>query len=126
MHLTSDAITAPGGLEITVSHGEAGALACLHGRLSIDSSPALRDQLLRILQADPPEAVTVDLRDVPYIDCSGIATLIEALKIALNHKTMLRLQGLHDRLLHLFEVTGVSFLFEENGTARPQSVAKEV
>jgi len=51
------------------------------------------------------------LSAVTHIDTSGIATLIEALKIARGNKTELRLQGLHDQLLRLFECTGMLSLF---------------
>ena len=92
---------------------ENGALAFLHGRIDIDSSPAVRDQLLALLQAPHPRTVSIDLSGVTHIDSSAVATLIEALKIARNCETELRLQGLHDRLLHLFEATGILSLFNE-------------
>jgi anti-sigma B factor antagonist len=122
--LASETITASGGLEINVDHGENGALVRLSGRLHIDSSPALRERLLAILQAKPPEAITVDLTDVLYVDLSGVATLIEALKIARNRKSTLRLEGLHGPLLHQFEVTGLLALFEATGHASALSVSK--
>jgi anti-sigma B factor antagonist len=118
--LASETITASGGLEINVDHGENGALVRLSGRLHIDSSPALRERLL----AKPPEAITVDLTDVLYVDLSGVATLIEALKIARNRKSTLRLEGLHGPLLHQFEVTGLLALFEATGHASALSVSK--
>ena len=90
---------------------ENGALACLYGRIDIDSSPAVRDQLIALLQAPHPRTVSIDLSGVTHIDSSGVATLIEALKIARNCKTELRLQGLHDRLHRLFEATGILSLF---------------
>jgi anti-sigma B factor antagonist len=119
--LSSDTVITGGGLEISVTHAEEGALVQLNGRVSIDSSPALRDRFLGILQGETPEALVVDLTDVSYIDCSGIATLIEALKIARNRKSTLYLKGLHDRLLHLLEVTGVLSLFGTNGHANAPS-----
>lgn len=124
--MASETITATGGLQITVDRGEDGTLVRLSGRLSIDSSPALRERLLALLQAEPPETVIVDLRETPYIDLSGIATLIEALKIARDRSTTLRLQGLHDYLLHFLEVTGLLPLFEGAGGASTQSVSKVI
>ena len=62
-----------------------------------------------------PTAVIFDLTEVPYIDSSGIATLIEGLKIARNRQIAFCLQGLQGRLLHLFEVTGVLALFKASG-----------
>jgi len=92
---------------------ENGALASLYGRIDIDSSPAVRDQLIALLHAPHKGTVSIDLLGVTHIDSSGVATLIEALKIARNCKTELRLQGLHDRLHRLFEATGILSLFNE-------------
>ena len=90
-----------------------GALASLFGRIDIDSSPAVRDQLIALLQAPHPRTVNIELSGVTHIDSSGVATLIEALKIARNCETELRLHGLHDRLHRLFEATGILSLFNE-------------
>ena len=97
------------GMKI-VAH-ENGALASLYGRIDIDSSPALRQRLLALLHCPHPNVVSIDLSGVNHIDSSGVATLIEALKIARSNKTELKLQGLHDRLLRLFESTGILGLF---------------
>ncbi len=90
-----------------------GALASLTGRIDMESSPALREQLIGLLHAPHSKTVSIDLSGVTHLDSSGVATLIEALKIARNCKTELRLQGLHDRLRHLFEATGILSLFNE-------------
>jgi len=95
--------------------GENGALASLYGRIDIDSSPAVRDQLIALLHAPRPMTVSIDLSGVTHIDSSGVATLIEALRIARSCKTELRLQGLNDRLHHLFEATGILSLFNQGG-----------
>ena len=122
--MTRGIITATDGFEITVHHGDEGSIVRLNGRVNIDSSPALRDQLLAMLQAEPPEAVIVDLTDVSYIDGSGIATLIEGLKIARQRQTTLCLQGLQGRLVHFFQVTGIATLFEKNGCGSISSEPK--
>ena len=102
--------------EINIVSSRDGALACLYGQIDIDSSPAVRDRLLALLNAPHPNAVTIDLSAVTHIDSSGVATLIEALKIARAHKTEMRLQGLHHRLRRLFAITGILSLF--NGSSR--------
>ena len=101
-----------GGLQIHVIREKKGALVQLNGCLNIDSSPSLRDRLLTILQLEAPEVLTVDLSEVSHVDSSGIATLIEALKIARTRNTSLSLKGLQGRLLHVLEVTGIAALFE--------------
>jgi anti-sigma B factor antagonist len=124
--LANETIAATGGLEINVERGINGALVRVHGHINIDTSPALRERLLALLQSEPPEAVIVDLAEAPYIDLSGIATLIEAFKIARNRKTTLRLQGLHDYLLHFLELTGLLPLFEGAAPVTGASVSKVI
>ena len=96
----------------------------LDGRLTIDSSPGLRDRLLVILNGQTSERVTLDLSDVPYMDLSGVATLLEALKIARARKTELALTGLRDRPRYLLEVTGLLSLFKSRGHITPPSSSK--
>lgn len=97
---------------INVVSNKDGAQARLFGRFDIDSSPALRVQLLALFETPHSRIVSVDLSGITHIDSSGIATLIEALKIARGRRTELRLQGLHDQLLRLFEFSGVLTLFD--------------
>ena len=122
--LTHDILTAAETLEITVKHSEQVAVLCLQGRLNIDSSPGFRDRLLAMLREQSRQAVIVDLAAVSYVDGSGIATLLEALKVARNRQIRLCLQGLQGRVVHLFEVTGVLALFETNGCKSASSGAE--
>jgi anti-anti-sigma factor len=100
-----------------IDANENGTLASLYGRIDIDSSPAVHGRFLALFAAPHPKIVSIDLSGITHIDSSGVATLIEALKIARNCKTELRLQGLHDHLHRLFEATGILSLFNE-GSAR--------
>jgi anti-anti-sigma factor len=120
--LANQTITETGDLTISIDRDdmESGVLMRLNGRLSIDTSPAFRERLLAVLQREPAEAVIVDLSEAHYIDLSGIATLIEALKIAGNRKTTLHLKGMHGPFLRLLEVTGLMPLFEGTGRAGAQ------
>src|ERR1700686_5367494 len=102
-------------LTIGVTRSERGALVSLRGRLTIDSSPELRNQLLAVLYGEALENLVIDLSDVPYVDLSGVATLLETLRVARGRKTGLQLKGLHDRPLYLLEVTGLLSLFDTCG-----------
>jgi anti-sigma B factor antagonist len=94
---------------------EGGVLVSLGGRLTIDSSPELRNQLLAVLYGETLENLIIDLSDVPYMDLSGVATLLETLRLARSRKIGLQLRGLHDRPSYLLEVTGLLSLFETSG-----------
>ena len=99
-------------LEIAVDHSGTAAVVRLKGRIDVDSSPDVRDRLQAILTSDPlPHAVTVDLGSITSIEASGIATLIEALKVARHHDIRFNLHG-HGSVLQLFESTGLLALFD--------------
>jgi anti-sigma B factor antagonist len=119
--MTRDIVNATEGLEIAIHHGDEGSTVRLRGRLNIDSAPAFRDLLVIVFQVQSPPAVIVDFSDVSYVDSSGIATLIEGLKMARQRQATLCLHGLQGRLLHLFEVTGMSTLFEKSGCGSASS-----
>jgi anti-sigma B factor antagonist len=115
-------LASSGSISITVDHCGSDALVRLNGRIDVDSSPDLRDCLLAILSEERlPRAITVDLAGVPYIETSGIATLVEALRIARHHQTIFCLQGLGGPVLRLFEVTGVLALFEASNCGQKAS-----
>ena len=70
------------GLQISVHNGKEGAVMYLRGRLSIESSPDLREHLLAVLRRQSPTTtIAIDLAAVSYMDASGIATLIEGLNV---------------------------------------------
>src|ERR1700757_540340 len=69
-------------IEIEVEGGE-DTVVHLKGRIDVDSSPDVRDRLRTILFKDPvPHSVSADLAGVTSIEASGIATLVESLKVA--------------------------------------------
>jgi len=111
-------------LEINVENHDGGPLLRLRGRLNIDSSPEFRDRLLATLRAESQKFVVVDFAEVVYMDTSGLATLIEGLKVARNCRSKLCVEGLQGRLLHLFEVTGVLSLFDVSGCGAPSSASR--
>jgi anti-sigma B factor antagonist len=115
-------ITSESGLGITVLENDDEVLVRLNGRTTVDSSPDLRDRLLRVLAEEPsPRIVTVDLTGLAHIETSGIATFIEALKIARHRQMTFCLQGLGGSVLRLFVVTGVLELFEASDCKRKVS-----
>ena len=119
-------ITSESSLGITVLKNNDEVIFRLSGRVDVDSSPDLRDRLRTLLSEEAvPQTIIVDLAGVPYIETSGIATLIEALRIARHHQINFRLQGLNGAALRLFEVTGVLALFEANNLRQSGSGQSE-
>ena len=111
-------------LNIEESAEGGGILLTVSGRITIDSSPALRDRLLAILQQQSLSTLTIDLTAAPYLDTSGLATLVEALKIARANRTALKIR-LHERPRYLMEVTGLLPFFEAAGQAKTDTGSKD-
>jgi len=115
-------MTSGSNLEIAVAQIGKDAKVSLRGRINVDSSPDLRDSLRAILSMDPlPRTVTVDLAGVSNIETSGIATLIETLRIARHHHVGFYLEGVAGSVLRLFEVAGVLVLFDLTGVGEKVS-----
>ena len=83
----------------------------IHGRITVENSSEMRTTLANALRKKPPN-LTVDLSGVTYIDSSGLATLIEAVRIARKRGTRLILAGLHDQPQYLLEITHLDSLFD--------------
>ena len=83
----------------------------VEGRITVDNSPEMRDRLAAALKPKPAE-LTVDLSRVTYIDISGMATLVEASRIAHQQGTRLVLAGLQGQTRYLVEVSHLDQLFD--------------
>lgn len=86
------------------------------GRVTTDSSPRVRSVLLALLRRGAGPVLVIDLSGVSYIDTSGIATLLEALKIARNRSVRLRLTGLSGQARMLAELTKLEEIIRASGS----------
>ena len=85
----------------------------LSGRITIDSSPDLRELLLGQLESSTCQILTVDFHEVAYVDTSGLALLVEILKAARTQGKAFHLSGLQERPRYLLEATRLLHLFDE-------------
>ncbi len=83
----------------------------IQGDMDMNSSPQVRDQLSSLFKKNQ-KAVIVDLSGVPYIDSSGIATLVEGLQWSHSSKNKFRLVGLSDGVKDVFEIARLLPVFE--------------
>jgi anti-sigma B factor antagonist len=120
--VTQVAIPSGTSLKISVDREGRDAIVQLTGRVDVDSSPDLRYRLRTLLSEERlPQTIIVDLAGVSYIETSGVATLIEALRSARHHQIDFRLKGLSGAVLRLFQVTGVLALFEASNSGQKVS-----
>lgn len=83
----------------------------VEGRITVDNSNEMRRKLCDALRSKPSR-LTVDLSKATYIDTSGLATLVEAVRTARQQSTQLLLAGLNGQPRSLFEVAELNRLFE--------------
>ena len=81
------------------------------GDIDLNRSPSLREQLRRAADKSTRRMV-VDLGDVPYMDSSGVATLVEAMQLARRGGYTLVLCGLQDRVRSIFEIARLDTVFQ--------------
>lgn len=80
------------------------------GDIDLTGSPSLRAELKRVFDAKPVRII-VDLTQVPYMDSSGVATLVEAMQLTRKSKGKLLLCGLQDRVRGIFEIAKLDMVF---------------
>lgn len=94
-------------------HRGAECQAVLTGRITIDSSPELREALLERLASPSCRIMTIDFNEVAYVDTSGLAILVEILKAARTQGKEFQLTGLKQRPRYLLETTRLLRFFHE-------------
>lgn len=87
------------------------------GRVTVDTSPRLRSVLLEMLhRKDRRPVLHIDLSGVSYLDMSGLATLLEALKAAHQRAVSLRVTGINGQSRMLAEVAELDEIFRLSGS----------
>jgi anti-sigma B factor antagonist len=80
------------------------------GEIDLSRSPAFRTHLAEAVRSKPARLI-VDLADVPYMDSSGVATLVEAMQNARRMNAKLVLCGLQDKVRSIFEIARLDMVF---------------
>jgi anti-sigma B factor antagonist len=80
------------------------------GDVDLAGSPTLRVELRKV-QGSTPARLVIDLAGVPYMDSSGVATLVEAMQVARRSSTRLVLCGLQDKVRSIFEIARLDTVF---------------
>lgn len=68
-------------LELSQTERDGNCIVQAKGEIDLYSSPQLREAILKACKAKK-QKVGIDLRDVGYMDSSGVATLVEGLQAA--------------------------------------------
>lgn len=97
-------------LEIELQGNDGAWVVVVDGEVDLYSSPELREAITNAM----PKAggsVAVDLRAVPYMDSSGVATLVEGYRSALERKTAFSLVAPSQAVLKVLQLSRLDTVF---------------
>ena len=80
------------------------------GEIDLSCAPALRKQITAA-QSQRPQRLIIDLGEVPYMDSSGVATLVEAMQNARRSGSKLVLCCLQAKVRSIFEIARLDTVF---------------
>ncbi|SNB46091.1 STAS domain-containing protein [Geobacter sp. DSM 9736] len=80
-------------------------------RLDAHNSGELKTEMQRLF-AEGKKNVLVDLKDVRFIDSSGLGVLVSGFKNAISHQGNLKLSALQPQVKSMFELTRLHRVFE--------------
>jgi anti-sigma B factor antagonist len=86
------------------------------GRLVIESSPGFRASLMKAIGKATNAVLVIDLSALSYLDTSGVATLLEAARIASAQGVRLRVIGLSGEPSMLAQITELDAIFRAYGS----------
>jgi anti-sigma B factor antagonist len=98
------------GLEVGVEKRDDAVILKPVGDVDLNSSPALRAELMQA-QEEKPKRLIVDLSEVHYMDSSGVATLVEAMKGQRQRSGTLVLCCMQERVRSIFEIARLDIVF---------------
>lgn len=81
----------------------------LNGEIDMHCSPQARDQILEHLGNS--ENVLVDLAAVDYIDSSGVANLVEGLRVAKNNELQFGLSNVSQAAMQVLKLARLDQVF---------------
>lgn len=98
-------------MQINVEDKGGIAVYRMTGDIDINTSPDVKKSFDRAISAKKNKVV-INLKDVGYVDSSGLATLVEILKNLRSYGGKLKLTNLSGKVKGLFEITKLDKLFD--------------
>lgn len=92
------------------SEGDA-VVVRLRGEIDLNNSPELRRELFVLMGRQPPQRVVLNLAEVPYMDSSAIAVLVEVLQKVRKSGGKVWLTNLQPRVQGLIEIARLGTIF---------------
>lgn len=100
----------PDDFDIDVTQTDGAAVVHVTGELDLATAPRLREEFVRLMDGGV-RTVTVDMAQLAFIDSTGLAVLVSALKRLREYGGDLALQSPNPGAMKVFEITGLTKVF---------------
>jgi len=91
-------------------------IVTIRGEIDLHNSPGLRTDLLDMLAKASPKKLILNLGEVPYMDSSAIAVLVESLQKIRKLQGKIFLTNLQPRVKGLLEIARLDAIFGVTST----------
>jgi anti-sigma B factor antagonist len=98
-------------MEINVQEQNGISVCRIVGDIDVNSSPEVKQSFDNLIK-EKKEKIVVNLKDVSYVDSSGLATLVEIFKNLRTYGGKMKLTNLSSKVMGLFEITKLNKLFD--------------
>lgn len=98
-------------LDIKTRQAKNATVVEIEGEVDMNVSPKVRTVLVGLTDKKTAKII-VDLKGVPYIDSSGLATLVECLQGAGRYSGKLHLIGINDDIKDVFQLARLYDVFD--------------
>jgi anti-sigma B factor antagonist len=98
-------------MKIVTNSFKSGIIVRLSGDIDLETSPELRTELITYIRKKI-NPILVDFEAVSYVDSSGIATLVEALKLMRAYNGSLKLIAIPKSVIEIFNFLKLEKVFE--------------
>lgn len=102
-------------LDLEATHRGATSVLSLRGEVDVYTAPRLRQAIVDLVDAGSP-LVVVDMGKVDFLDSTGLGVLVEGLKRARARESDLAIVATQDKILKIFDITGLNKAFTIFGT----------
>lgn len=99
-------------MQISARQSDGSVILDLSGDIDLAHSPAMRKALLGEIKEKHTRKVFLNLKNVRYIDSSGIASLVEGLKASRDQGSRMILYGLSRSVREVMELSRLQKIFE--------------
>lgn len=102
-------------LDVETSSKDGVSVVSLRGEIDVYTAPRLRQTLIDLVEGGATDIV-VDMEHVDFLDSTGLGVLVGGLKRVKDRDGEMKLVAKQDRILKIFDITGLSKVFPMYGT----------